>query len=109
VWKDLKKFLGAEEERTVKRPINAPVIVIHPGSNIAHALNIGRRTVTSWVKWHGFPVFHLPDGQVATTVGMIERWAEERRQKELAEPTNGQRKRLSHPARSYRVKMKKAG
>jgi len=82
----------------MERPINAPTILIHPGKNIARALNIGLRTVTSWRAKHGFPVFHLPDGQVATTVGMIEAWAEERRKKQLAEPTNGRRRGRWHPA-----------
>lgn len=82
------------------RPVNAPTILIHPGKNIAKALNIGLRTVRNWRERYGFPVFHLPDGQVATTVGMIEAWAEERRNTQLAEPTNGQRRGTRYAARS---------
>jgi hypothetical protein len=58
-------------------------VVIHPCRNIEIALGVSERTVYWWAKTYGLPLFHLPDGQLATTVGMIEEWARERRQDEL--------------------------
>jgi len=41
---------------------------------IANHLGITRITVYNWVKKHGFPAMKLPNGQRATTEGLIDLW-----------------------------------
>lgn len=58
-------------------------VLLHPCRSIQRALGVCEHTVWWWAKKYGLPVFHLPDGQLATTVGMIETWAQERREEEM--------------------------
>jgi hypothetical protein len=58
-------------------------VLLHPCRSIQKALGVCEKTVYWWAKRYGLPLFHLPDGQIATTVGMIEQWAQERRHDEL--------------------------
>ena len=90
------------------RPINAPRVIIHRLKNIGAACDVSGRTIENWVRRHGFPVFHLPSGHVTTTVGMIEAWAQERREKELQERMNGGKIVRHQCSRGYRVRVKSA-
>lgn len=66
--------------------IDQYAIVIHPMANVKKALGVrSNATVWHWSKHYGLPIFHLPDGQVATTIGHLEQWARERRDAEMSE------------------------
>ena len=72
-------------------------VLLHPCRSIQTALGVCEKTVYWWAKRYGLPLFHLPDGQIATTVGMIEKWAEERRIEELRRtPPRGESIGLRH-------------
>ena len=59
-------------------------VLLHPCRQIQQALGVGMTTVYWWAKHYGLPIFHLPNGHIATTVGLLEAWAKEMRAEELA-------------------------
>lgn len=85
-----------------------PMILLHPCKRIATACGIAPRTVRMWMLKHAFPVFHLPTGRLATTVGMIEEWARERRAKQLAMPCSNGKGRPRYGDERFAVRVERA-
>lgn len=56
--------------------------------NIAKLIGRSPRTARRWEQRHGFPVARLPDGSVATTRTLVDRWllARKREQEERRRP-----------------------
>lgn len=78
-------------------------VLIHPCRNIQVALGVSEKTVWWWSKHYGLPTFHLPDGQLAITTGLIEEWARERRLDELRKsPPRGERRGGQHTAERFK-------
>lgn len=60
---------------------------------IATFLRCHERTVRKWVTKYHLPVVHLPDGRLATTKSLIDRWMLEARAQQYAQPLGRGRKR----------------
>lgn len=60
---------------------------------IASFLRCHERTVRKWVTKYQFPVVHLPDGRLATTRSLVDRWLLEARAQQYAKPLGNGRKR----------------
>lgn len=79
------------------------LMLIHPCRNIAKTLGVSEKSVWWWSKHYGLPTFHLPDGQLAITVGLIEEWARDRRQDEVRTCSlRGTRKGGQHDAGKFK-------
>ena len=56
--------------------------LLTPGREIARYCKKTARTIENWRKRHCFPVMHLPDGALVTSVGLIDQWLRERYEEE---------------------------
>ncbi len=72
-------------------------VLLHPCRQIQQALGVSENTVYWWAKHYGLPLFHLPNGETATTVGLIEQWARERRADELSRGSTREERRQGRP------------
>lgn len=79
------------------------LVLVHPARNIAKVLGVSEKSVWWWSKHYALPTFHLPDGQLAITTGLIEEWARERRLEELSRrPQRGERRGGQHDAGKFK-------
>jgi len=57
-------------------------VLLTPGKEIARYCKKTTRTIDNWRKRHRFPVMHLPDGVLVTSVGLIDQWLRDRYEEE---------------------------
>jgi len=80
--------------------------LLHPCREIAKACRVADRTIRMWMLKHGLPVFHLPDGSLATTLGLIDEWAKARRARQLAQPISASSRGPRYGADRFAVRSR---
>ncbi len=79
---------------------------LHPCRVIAETCGVSTRTIYRWIRVHGLPVFHLPDGALCTTLTFLNNWARDRMEDEAKCPRDGMARRLAQKAEpKWRIRL----
>lgn len=71
---------------------------------IADYCGVSQRTIRRWRQFHKFPMFHLPDGRLATSKPLVDQWCYGQIEEEGYEPWGAKWKRQEHTASRRRTR-----
>lgn len=82
-----------------------PGLLISAGK-IASYCGVSQRTIRRWREHHGLPLCHLPDGRLAISQNLIDRWLEGIIETESFQPWGARWKRQEYTAKRRRVRVR---
>jgi predicted GIY-YIG superfamily endonuclease len=75
---------------------------------IARYCGVSQRTVRRWREHHKLPLCHLPDGRLATSQNLVDRWLEGIIEEESLQPWGARWKRQAYTAKAKRALERRA-